>query len=115
MLMNPKEEIQIFRKQAWNKFWLGLIGSVALVGIFVGPAFGGVMPGNPFMFIPVAIPFVYLCIGFIELLSGRPFQQLADAWMELRGWQRGVIGTIIVFVAGFIMILVVTIVIMAIT
>jgi hypothetical protein len=66
------------------------------------------MPGNPFMLIPAGVPFAYFCIGVIELFTGRPFQELADAWMGLKGWQRGVIGTLIVVLAGFLIIVVMT-------
>ena len=52
------------------------------------------------------------CVGIVELLTGRPYQQLAEAWMALRGWQRGVIGTLIVLVAGFLIIVVMTAVVM---
>jgi len=65
------------------------------------------MPQNPFEIIPASVPFVYFCIGLIEVITGRPFQQLADSWMTLKGWQRGVLGTIIVLVAGAIVIIVV--------
>jgi hypothetical protein len=64
------------------------------------------------MLIPAGIPFVYLCVGIVELLTGRPFQQLADAWMSLKGWQRGIIGTLIVVVAGFLILIVATAMVM---
>jgi len=42
-------------------------------------------------------------------------QQLADAWMALSGWQRGVIGTLMVLVAGFLIIIVMTAAVMFLT
>ena len=89
-----------FRKRALKKVTFGLLGFLLMAGLLLVVSLAGYMPGNPFMLISAGVPFVYLCIGVIELLTGRPFQQLADAWMALRGWQRGVIGTLIVFVAG---------------
>jgi hypothetical protein len=83
-----------------------------MTGFFVAIAFAGYMPRTPFMLIPAGIPFVYFCIGVIEVLTGRPYKQLADAWMGLRGWQRGVIGTLIVLAGGFVIIIVMTAVVM---
>lgn len=99
-ITGPKD----FSKRALKKLIIGILGFVLMAGLFLIISLAGYMPGNPFMLIPAAIPFVYFCVGVIELLTGRPFQQLADAWMALRGWQRGVIGTLIVVVAGFLVI-----------
>ena len=101
-----------FRKRALKKVTIGILGCLGMAGLFTAIAFAGYMPGNPFMLIPAAIPFVYFCIGIVELLTGRPYQHLAEAWMALRGWQRGVIGTLIVVVAGFLIIVVMTALVM---
>jgi hypothetical protein len=52
-----------------------------------------------FAIIPAALPFVFVCVGFIEAVSGVPYRRLAQRWMVLRGWQRGVLGTFIVVAA----------------
>ena len=104
-----------FRKAAVKKITLGILGCLLMAGAYVGIAFAGYMPANPFMLIPAAIPFVYVCVGSIEWITGRPYQQLADAWMSLKGWQRGVIGTLIVLVGGFLIIVVMTAVVMMFT
>ena len=104
-----------FRKAAVKKVTLGILGCLLLAGIYVAIAFAGYMPANPFMLVPAAIPFVYVCMGSIELITGRPYQQLAYAWMALKGWQRGVIGTLIVLVGGFVIIVVMTAVVMMFT
>jgi hypothetical protein len=89
-----------FHKRAWIKVGIGVIGFALMLGLFflIGMMFG-YAPVNPFKMIPLCIPFVYLCIGLIEVVSARPYRQLAGAWMSLKGWQRGVIGTIIVLAA----------------
>jgi hypothetical protein len=46
-----------------------------------------------------SLPFVFFCVGFIEALTGSPYLRLAQRWMALRGWQRGVLGTFIVLAA----------------
>jgi hypothetical protein len=94
--------IPAIRKRAATKVILGVAGCTGVAGLFTALAFAGYMPGNPFMLIPAAIPFVYACVGSVELLTGRPYQQLGDAWMNLKGWQRGVIGTLIVLLSGIL-------------
>src|ERR1043166_3576386 len=102
--MNTSTTQQEFRRRATKKVGLGFLGCLLIVGLFVGISFAGYMPGNPFMLIPAGIPFVYVCAGLVELITGRPFQELADAWMTLKGWQRGIIGTLIVLLAGALVI-----------
>ena len=57
-----------------------------------------------FAAIGASLPFAYAGIGFVELVTGAPYQRLARSWMSLRGWQRGVLGTFIV-VASLVIIL----------
>lgn len=104
-----------FRKRALNKVVIGVFGCLGVAGLLVALAFAGYLPDDPFALVPAAIPFVYCWIGVVELLTGRPYQQLADAWMALKGWQRGLIGTFIVLVAGFLIIVVMTAAVMLFT
>jgi hypothetical protein len=92
-----------FRRKAWMKCLVGLVGFAAIFAIFAAISTPDVQFNNPFKLIAPSIPFVYFCIGFIELVTGRPYRQLAQAWMALKGWQRGVIGTFIVLAAIVIM------------
>ena len=66
---------------------IGILGTLGAAGFFIALAFAGYMPGDPIMLIPAAVPFAYCCIGVVELLTGRPYQQPADACMALKGWQ----------------------------
>lgn len=86
-----------FRKRSWIKVGIGVVGFALVLGLFflIGMIYG-YAPVNPFKMIPLCIPFVYLCIGLIEVVSGQPYSHLAAAWMSLKGWQRGIIGTIII-------------------
>ena len=93
-----------FRRRAWIKCLVGLIGFAVVFAIFVAISKAGYEFNSPFRLIAPSIPFVYFCIGFIELVTGRPYRQLAQAWMALKGWQRGVIGTFIVLATIVIMI-----------
>jgi hypothetical protein len=47
----------------------------------------------------LSLPFACAVIGSIEWITGAPYQRVADSWVRLRGWQRGILGTIIVLAA----------------
>jgi hypothetical protein len=47
----------------------------------------------------LGLPLVPLLVGLTELVSGRHFDDLAKSWDDLRGWQRGLLGTVIVAIA----------------
>lgn len=68
-----------------------------------------------FPIVGMSLPLAFALIGSIELITGAPFQKLADSWMNLRGWQRGVLGTVIVFASLAIILCLVTFFVMAFT
>ena len=76
---------------------VSLAGSVLIWGLLLWL----INKGFAFQFalIPACIPFAYFCIGFVEFVSGVPFARLGQQWMELKGWQRGVLGTFIILAA----------------
>ena len=45
------------------------------------------------------IPGAFFLVGLIEVVSGVPFSELAARWDDLHGWQRGVLGTLIVLLS----------------
>ena len=69
------------------------------------------MSGKPsasdgsFKLISFALPLVVAMMGFLETSSGVPFSRFSEAWDELQGWQRGVLGVaVVVIMGGFMMI-----------
>ena len=68
-----------------------------------------------FPIVGMSFPLAVALIGSIELITGAPFQRLADSWMSLRGWQRGVLGTFIVLVSFAIILCLVTFFVMMLT
>jgi hypothetical protein len=68
-----------------------------------------------FPIVGMSLPLALTLIGGIELVTGAPFQRLANSWMSLRGWQRGVLGTLIVFASLAMILCVVTFVVMMFT
>lgn len=65
--------------------------------------------GGAFKLILFALPLVMAMMGFLETSSGVPFSRFSEAWDELRGWQRGVLGVaifvvaVVVIMGGFMM------------
>ena len=51
----------------------------------------------------LAMPGAYALTGLIEIITGVPFMEIARKWDDLAGWQRGVLGVIIV-VLSFLLI-----------
>jgi len=68
-----------------------------------------------FPVVATSLPLAFALIGSVELITGAPFQRLADTWMRLRGWQRGVLGTVIVLASLSIIMCVVTFFVMMFT
>lgn len=48
------------------------------------------------------IPGAFFLAGLIQLVSGVPFVELAERWDALHGWQRGVLGTLIVLLSAVV-------------
>ena len=60
---------------------------------------------GPLALIAVGLPGAIALAGLIELVTGFPFQRASDAWDHLAGWQRGVLGILIVIAAFALMML----------
>lgn len=72
----------------------------ALIGLVFLLARMGYTPGMGAM-VGLAVPFVPLLGGMVEVVTGISFFDLARRWDGLKGWQRGVYGTSIVVLALF--------------
>ena len=46
----------------------------------------------------LSLPVALTLGGFCQTITGVPFLQLASQWDALQGWQRGVLGTVAVFI-----------------
>jgi hypothetical protein len=68
-----------------------------------------------FPIVGASLPLALALIGSIELITGAPFRRFADSWMRLRGWQRGVLGTLIVLTSLAIIMCLVTFFVMLFT
>lgn len=68
-----------------------------------------------FPIVGASFPLALALIGSVELITGLPFRRLANSWMRLRGWQRGVLGTLIVLTSLAVIICLVTFFVMTFT
>jgi hypothetical protein len=95
----PVADATSIRKRGLLHFalWmLAFLGAMA-VPVLLLPRLGFQL--SPFGMIPFALPGAFALKGLLEFVTGFPFLELARRWDELKGWQRGVLGTIIVLVA----------------
>ena len=51
-----------------------------------------------FVVIALAVPVALTMGGLSQLVTGVPFLHVASQWNSLQGWQRGVLGTLVVLV-----------------
>jgi hypothetical protein len=52
----------------------------------------------------LGLPLLPLLVGLVELVWGRHFDELSRRWDELRGWQRGLLGLVIVAMATVVIV-----------
>jgi len=55
--------------------------------------------GGPFKLIAMGLPGAFTLVGLIELLTGIEFTHISSKWDPLHGWQRGILGLLIVALA----------------
>jgi hypothetical protein len=64
----------------------------------------GLSPGrNPFRLITPAMPGCFALVGLVELVTGVPLSKVASAWDVLAGWQRGILGILVIALAFILM------------
>jgi len=98
-MTNTRRAAGVVRRQSLKLIAIGVVVGVAWVAVlsllqrdgFIvwGPGIGA--PGLPFM------------VGLTQLITGRRFDELARSWDALQGWQRGILGLVIVAMAVLVM------------
>ena len=63
-----------------------------------------------FISLGALLPAAVVLVGLIEVITGIEFTRISSAWDDLRGWQRGVLGLIVVAAAFGVMALVVVLI-----
>ena len=92
------------RKQGTKKLLVGLIAFI-LIGYFVYWLQKQGYSPNSFAMIGLGAPIAWGLVGFLEVLMNRPFSEMESWWNSLKGWQRGLIGLIVVVIAFALIIL----------
>lgn len=82
----------------WVKLFSGLLVCVAAGMLIHSVHFEESIIGKK-LIILLAIPGAFALMGFLEIVAGVPFREIAGKWDSLAGWQRGVLGTVIVMLA----------------
>ena len=54
----------------------------------------------------LGFPGIFFIAGLVEVVSGRSIADLAQRWDALKGWQRGVLGIVIVAIATTIIVVI---------
>jgi hypothetical protein len=94
---NAGLSLGLIRRRGWRMLGIGSAGFAAM--LFLVYWLAAHAYSFHFALLPACFPFVFLCAGLTEAITGTPYSRLAQRWMSLRGWQRGVIGTSIVLAA----------------
>lgn len=80
-------------------FLVGVAGTLAVWLLMLYLRRQGYVPSSLFTLIPLAIPGVYALNGLLEMIAGVPSAKIASQWDSLAGWQRGVLGLLVVALA----------------
>lgn len=60
---------------------------------------GGIANVGPAKALLMAIPGVFALTGLVELVTASRLAELAKKWDSLKGWQRGILGTLVAMLA----------------
>jgi hypothetical protein len=85
-----------------QKIALGIVGSIAAWYLVVWIRSLGYTP-NGFAMIPLATPAAWGLAGLLEVVTGLAFTTIAQKWDDLAGWQRGLLGLLVVALAFVVM------------
>ncbi|MDJ0653782.1 MAG: hypothetical protein QNJ40_06500 [Xanthomonadales bacterium] len=82
---------------------LKLLGGAAIYAVLFAFIFSrggfGDSRGGTFYIITIGAPGALALLGLMELVTGHPFQRLADAWDAMPGWKQAVLGLATVLAA----------------
>lgn len=86
------------RNNRLKKLALGAIALVAVFWFVLWLQRQGNTP-NSFALIGIGAPVAIGLVGLLEIIVNRPFSEMEEWWNNLKGWQRGVLGLLVVIVA----------------
>lgn len=86
------------RKKGMKKTTVGIVALVAVSYFIVWLQGLGYTP-NSFALIGLGAPVAIGFVGFLEMIMNRLFSEMEDWWGGLKGWQRGMLGLLVVMLA----------------
>ena len=86
------------RKNGFKKLALGTAALVAVFWFVLWLQHQGYSP-NSFALIALGAPVAIGFVGLLEIIVNRPFSEMEEWWNNLKGWQRGVLGLLVVIFA----------------
>jgi len=86
------------RRRGAIKLFTGIVGAVLIWLVIYFVRLQGFVPLS-FTMIPLAVPGAHALVGLLEVITGIPFLEIATRWDQLAGWQRGVLGLLVVVLA----------------
>jgi hypothetical protein len=86
------------RKKGTKKLAIGAVAMVAVSYFVYWLQLQGYSP-NSFALIGLGAPVAIGLVGLLEVLMNRPFSEMEEWWNALKGWQRGILGLMVVILA----------------
>lgn len=99
-LNSPRADSVAVRKRAAVRVLVSALSGAVWISLLYYLMDRGYEVLGPGLGLPL-LPFVYY---LLELISGRPVPELARSWDALAGWQRGVLGTLVVLTVFAVMV-----------
>ncbi len=76
----------------WAKVFIGSLTCIVIFILFVDFNLEKSLIVKQFI-IPLAVPGAFTLMGLLEIITGISFKEMSGKWDNLKGWQRGILGT----------------------
>ncbi len=91
------------RRKGYKKLCIGSVALIVVSSFVYWLQLQGYSPTS-FALMGLAAPVAIGLVGFLEVLMNRPFSEMEAWWNSLKGWQRGLLGLLVVIVAFSVLI-----------
>lgn len=82
----------VIQVNKWTKLFIGSLICAVIFIVFVDFNLEKSFIVKQFI-IPLAVPGAFALMGLLEIITGIPFKGMSEKWDNLKGWQRGILGT----------------------
>jgi hypothetical protein len=91
------------RKKGTKKLAIGIFSLIGVSYFVYWLQQQGYTP-NSFALIGLGAPVAIGLVGLLEVAMNRPFSEMEEWWDDLKGWQRGILGVLVVILAFAVLI-----------